>query len=138
MSWEAIRRLPLCEVRKNGKEVSLYIPGEDMAVAEAMHPPIWRAHHPSEPSIFDVYYAAAEARTLLKEHERAVELLEELIEFHDEDQEGSGDEWGEFIGRVDEFLCPTPMNVALGLHGLDGSDKDREGADGTGKIEENK
>jgi len=61
-----------------------------------------------------------EAKALLKEHDRAVALLEELIEFHDEDQEGSGDEWNEFIERVDEFLCPTLMNVALGLHGLEG------------------
>ena len=77
MSWEAIRALPLCKARlsANGKVASLYIPGEDLEVAEAFHPPIWRSHHPSEPSVFDVYQAAAGARALLEEHDRAVELL---------------------------------------------------------------
>ena len=78
MSWETIRALPLCRARlsANGKVASLYIPGEDLEVAEASHPPIWRSHHPSEPSVFDVYQAAAEARALLEEHDRAVEVLQ--------------------------------------------------------------
>jgi len=81
MSWEAIRALPLCRARlsANGKIASLYIPGEDLEVAEAFHPPIWRSHHPSEPSVFDVYQAAAGARALLEEHDRVVELLRGII-----------------------------------------------------------
>ena len=78
MNWEAIRALPSCRARlsANGKVASLYIPGDDLEVAEAFHPPIWRSHHPSEPSVFDVYQAAAEARALLEEHDRAVEVLQ--------------------------------------------------------------
>ena len=100
MSWEAIRALPLCKARlnANGKVASLYIPGEDLEVAEAFHPPIWRSHHPSEPSVFDVYQAAAEARALLEEHDRAVELLRQVGNSRDELWESGHDELFENIG----------------------------------------
>ena len=112
MSWEAIRALPLCRARlsANGKVASLYIPGEDLEVAEASHPPIWRSHHPSEPSVFDVYQAAAEARALLEEHDRVVELLRRVLpwatEWYDLEQEAELDQAdiGQAIWEAESFL----------------------------------
>jgi len=75
-----------------------------------------------------------EAKTLLKEHDRAVELLRGVISNTESDVWGQprskflpGEEWEIIFDLIKAFLRE-----------LEGGDRDHEGADGTGKIEENK
>ena len=109
----------------------------------------WHGRTPNDPAGYwitpaiykDVQALASQARKwlrmrmrLLEEHDRAVELLRGVISNTESDVWGQprskflpGEEWEIIFDLIKAFLRE-----------LEGGDRDHEGADGTGKIEENK
>jgi len=115
MSWEAIRALPKPIVGEN--EWWDFFDG-DLFMAPSEQPRFWQ-----------VLQAAHEAQALLKEHDRAVELLRMAIENEDRDPAN-----GCSMRDYENWLS----KVRAILRELEGSDRDHERANETGKIEENK